>query len=167
MPLFLLKYWKPLAGILAVLLLLSGVYLKGRADANAKWSTRFAQQTIDAEKLRADLIAAYAAKAEAAAEHARRLDEVHADAQVKIAAAADSAERDYLSQLRRIANNRPRCGGGTPEALNAERLAESAARGRDRLLEEAANDLAEVGASANKLAATVKTCVAWANEVGR
>lgn len=102
----------------------------------------------------------------AQAEYAVKLEAEHAQAvEVVNAVIADHAER-FANELRRAKRACP--GNGVPTSAPAAGVPESnPARSGDRLLEEAARDLAELGARANRLAEYAKSCQKWAARVGR
>lgn len=148
---------------------LVGVWFYSAHIDSLSWKASIAKQETEASTLLTQLTETAAKKDSAAAEFARNLDEVHTNATHEIALAGDASQRDFTEQLRRIAASRPSCPGtGTAEAINAKYLADSAARGKNQLLGEAASDLRQAGESANRLAALVRdVCIPFANQVGR
>lgn len=137
---------------------------------------RYVHNAWDAEKAQATA-AALAAKAkidhdnaDAAAkqaEEARDRDAEHAKTVAAIESDARDAAGRYAERLRILAHEVGSC-RATSEALGAI-VAEDGARDRNtRLSEGIGRDLAQIGKSANELAALVRdVCVPFANEVGR
>lgn len=146
-----------------------GTYFYSAHHEALSWKLASQTQSAVAEALRAKIISDHANKDAAASEFARNLDQVKTNADKTNADDAIAARAAYTLELRRIAASRPSCASvGITEALNSERLANSARERQNRLLEEIAGDLAEVGAGANDLAGIVRDiAVPWAKEHGR
>lgn len=163
---FLFRYWKPLA----VALLLLGVWLHGDRNGSgrvqAKWDAEVAQANLDALTEKQRLDDAARAQEAAQAESTRNMEEDYAKALAADRTLSADRERSYADSLRTLTNRLGRC-QSTSEALGAIVAADGAREREDRLREEVGRDFAEVGRRANELAATVRLCVAWANEVGR
>lgn len=129
----------------------------------------------EAERARAKSDALEAARrieAAQAAETARRdaetrdRDAAHAKEIAAIAAAADASSADYGKRLRVLQNRVNSCRASAETAYSSEPARDST--GSDAGLSEGiGRDIAALGEAANKLAATVRSCVAWAKEVGR
>lgn len=167
MIIFLLSNWRWLvpSAVAAVLAAWLGIVKVELADVRLANE----HQKTEAADLLTKLTKANADKADSDALYARNLDEIHAQKTHEIAAAADSAERDFAERLRRISASRPRCpvaAAGGPS--NPGFIADSAAGSSSGLLAEAARSLRETGESANRLAAIVRDeCVPFASRYGR
>lgn len=161
--------WFIIGALLGGIGLFLGGYWKGDHDATLSWKSQIAQQSADAEALRAQLTAANAEKDRKASEYARELDQIKADADKKNAADADVARGAYADELRRIAASGARCrSAAATEAVNSERLADSTRERQNRLLEGIAERVARLGGSCNELAGIVRDiAVPWAASVGR
>lgn len=158
----LLEHWKLIA---AALLLLGSNFLTYRYVHNA-WDAEKARASIEAERAARKIEAAHAAAAHSQAESTRDM-EVAYNAEIEaIRAGGADRERSYADSLRALANRLGQC-RSTSEALGAIVAADGARERENRLSTEIGRDFKEVGERANELAATVRLCVAWANEVGR
>lgn len=145
-----------------------GAFFYGEHIDSLSYKTAIAGQERDASTLLAQLTATQAAKDAQAADFARNIDKVTADAKEKNAADAAAAQSGFDQQLRRIAGRRASCPSpGTTEAVDTGDGQGSAGERRDRLLSQVARDFAELGKSALDLAAYAKACHAFAIEVGR
>lgn len=159
---FLLKYWKLIA---AALLLLGSNFLTYRYVHNA-WDAEKARASIEAERAARKIEAANARAAHVQAESTRDMEAAYnAEIEALRTGGADR-ERSYADSLRTLTHRLGQC-RSTTEALGAIVAADGAREREDRLSEAIGRDFAEVGERANELAATVRLCVAWANEVGR
>jgi len=157
-----LKYWKlvAVAGLLLVSNALTYRYVHRAWDAEKATASRDAAAAAR-KKEQDDAIAAHAQ-----AENTRNLEEAYAKEIAAAHAAGADAERGYLDSLRALQGRFGRCSAST-EALGAIVAADGARSREDRLAQEIGRDFREVGERANELAATVRLCVAWANENGR
>ncbi|WP_091739797.1 hypothetical protein [Phenylobacterium immobile] len=88
---FIVRYWRPLAGALVLLAVVSAVYLKGRSDAAASWRPRLQAAQLDLSRCkdsRLDLEASIAAQNAALAEKSQQDAQRLADAAKALSAAS-------------------------------------------------------------------------------
>lgn len=154
------------AGAAYIAVAVGGFFYGEHVDGLAWKSSTAALQADAAAKLDAANQAA-AAKDKAAAQAAIDLGAQY-DAQAKaIADARDAAVSSLDDSVRRLTQCRRSGSGAVPSAAANPGAAASGTTGSAGGLSDGiAEHLAKLGAGANTLAATVKTCVAWANQVG-
>lgn len=158
--------------ILGVVLALGGAALAGytygtKHEARA-WEAATAKLQAEAAQTLATANAAAAAKDQSNAELARNLDEKHAKELEAINAARDSAGKRLADSVRNLTRCRSSGPGELPVAASDPGIVADDATGGDAgLSAQIGASLAGIGADANKLAATVRQCVEWANQVGR
>lgn len=154
-----------LGSILAFILATGGAYvagdLSGHKAANKTWESKIAKQEADANALLAQETAKSAAKDQAYAELANRLDTQHNEALAEI----DATRDDFAERLRIAASRVGRCSAPTTKAVDPSVNKGTPAEGGLREVDLRSGEV--LREYVGKLEVYSSACHEWAIQVGR
>ena len=162
-----LNPWVLAGGLMAAIVIFFAGYGKGHHDAKVSWELASVKLEADAANKLSEANEKAALKDAAMASLSRNLDEQHA----KYIADQESTRGDFERELtRRVRESERRASRGCQlpsPSIGAGEPTDSAAGSLNQLSGIDVESLQAIADNANKLAATVLTCVDWAAEVGR